>query len=301
MQRHHIVIQVFVDDLVHGLAIEWLAPRECLVEYAAEGIQVGVHARRFAGELLGRHVVDGAHDAAFMVLRLLPCGDACAGQAEVDDLRLQASASQALDFDVLRFDVPMQDAQIVGGQQGFQRLLGQLLEVIEHQRPVSDGVGEVRPFEQFHHHEQTFAVLRYIEDGDDICVTQRCQCVRFAPEFLRIRIGAGGFLRAEQALDGDPSFQLRIERAEYGAIASGAKLFVDGVSLFRHREGRCWSDRATLAGRGGRCQASFSRQAVRTPDCLDDLARSQERHQFLHAEIGEDLPVPIERRSFALP
>ncbi len=178
--------------------------------------------------------MNGAHHTAFLILGLLARCETCPGEAEVDDLRLESPAGQTLHLDVLRFDVAMQDAQIVRRQQCLQRLLGQLLEVLHHQRTARDGVRKVRPFQQLHHHEQAFIVLRHIEDGDDVRIAQRSQHVGLPAEFFHVRIHARRLIGCEQTLDRHPSLELRIISPEHGTIAAGTELFVDGISLFRH-------------------------------------------------------------------
>jgi len=122
-------LQVAGHDGGHALAVEGVVAGEGVEKDAAEGVEIGAGIEGAALELLGGHEVDGAHDR-FSVGDGLDGGDVGEfGEAEVEEFEIEASAGQPVEHEVAGFDVAVEEVNLVGGDEGFEALFGDLEEV----------------------------------------------------------------------------------------------------------------------------------------------------------------------------
>jgi hypothetical protein len=139
---------------------------QALVQDRGEGIGVARRTGRVALDLLRRHVVDGADELARPGQRVGVVEGL--DQAEVG----QVGVVVGPDEDVLRLDVPMDQARAVG----FLERLGHLREQPQAARgvqlPVEDQPLQGRALDQAHGQEQPVVGLPRLVDGDDVLVVQ---------------------------------------------------------------------------------------------------------------------------------
>jgi hypothetical protein len=117
------------------VAVEGGVAGDGLVKNAAEGIEVGAVIDRQPLKLFGRHVMDRAHERIEMVDRLGLGRVEIFGQAEIENLDLEKRAgADAGDHEIARLEIAMDQAEGVGGDDGFEALLGEAEKVLELER-----------------------------------------------------------------------------------------------------------------------------------------------------------------------
>jgi hypothetical protein len=160
-QRWRILGQDGREGGLDGVPLEWVMPRQHLVEEHSEGEDVAARVGFSSFELLRGHVGESAeHRAGSGVLRERVC--LAAGgprvepplrQPEVEDLR----ASVPGDEDILRLEVAVNDALLVSGRQPLGDPAGELEGAAQRQRsrceagpgasgpPAARGPGRAHP------------------------------------------------------------------------------------------------------------------------------------------------------------
>jgi hypothetical protein len=100
------------------------------------------------------------------------------GEAEIEDLDRPVRPH----LDVGRFQVSMDDADAMCRVERVGDLAGNCQRLVDRHRPVSEPIGEGRPFDQFKDQRlDTAAVLESVDAGN-IGMAQRCQGPGFALE-----------------------------------------------------------------------------------------------------------------------
>ena len=171
-QRQRVLRKPLEDEAVLVLRIERRQARDHLVEHQAEGVEVAPvierHARGHAS-LLGRAILELAHEHAD--LGDLEAGVRLqgAGEAEVDDLHPQVAALVLVDHEVVRRQVPVDDARGMDGVQPMERLNGEPDGHRHGKRPLAaDAVAHVLPLDVLPDHVEAAVrqMREVVEDGD---------------------------------------------------------------------------------------------------------------------------------------
>ena len=230
-----LVLQMAGDEVGNGVAFDRALAGEQIVEDAAHGVDVGAGIERLVAELFGGDVEDRAIDGriAFEALHG-GLGDE-AGEAEVEDFVLPGAAGQAGAHDVLRLEIAVDQAGLVGGHEGFERLLGGLGELLAGERGALDDDVEGFAVDEFGDDVGAFFVHAEIMDGEDVGVLDGGKGHGFAPKafgaFRIIEERFGGI----PALDGDKALQLDIPGLEDGAGAARAEGAPDFIAASDQR------------------------------------------------------------------
>ena len=187
---------VFVEDDVDGVALGIEAVGEFsgeeLIEGGGEAPDVGDGFDVFeVGNLFRRHE-DGraavvschAHAAEAGFLEIL-------GEAEVGDL-----GAVAVEQDVVRFDVAVDEAFLVGGGEAFERLKRPRHEHVGREGAAAGlgDIGERAAVAVFHDEEEGALVRTAVEEADDVGMLEPGDDLHFAFEVLDgagFRLGAG--------------------------------------------------------------------------------------------------------------
>ena len=241
--RDHRCVQVLGEDGERVVAVEGQAAGGELVEHDAEGVEIGAAVDFFAQRLLGRHVGDGAGDAAL-------AGDAdgalADGEAEIDELD-RGGAGAVGEEDVGGFEVAVDEAVLVGVAEGFAELGGELDGFFE-------GFGfaflEARAFDQLHDEVGHVLVLADVVDGDHVRVAEGGRGAGLAEEALA---GVADLVVGAEDLDRHRALEVRVPGAEDDAHAAAADLLVEAVAVgedvanaasrhARRRQRSCCSD-----------------------------------------------------------
>jgi hypothetical protein len=191
-----------------------------LVEHDAEGVEVGAAVEFFAQRLFGRHVVDGAGDAAL-------AGDADAAlthrEAEVDELDRGAALAVGVE-DVGGLEVAVDEAVLVGVAEGLADLgrdLDRLLEV------VGAALLEAGAYQQLHHEVRHLQVLADVVDGDHVRVVEGGDRAGLAEDAIA---GVTDLAVGAEDLDRHRALELDVPAAEDDAHAAAADLLVEAVA-----------------------------------------------------------------------
>jgi hypothetical protein len=187
--------------------------------------------RRLAPNLLGRHVAHGAQDRAgggLVLGRLQGRVGAAAKtrllhEAEIEQLH----ASLARDEDVLRFQVAVDDAFLVGCGQPLGHLHGELDRLACGKRAVLEPLAQRLPFEELHDGVRGGAVPPEVVDGKDVRMRELGDRARLALEACE-RLGVVGQLGGED-LDRDVAIEFRVARLVDLAHAAGPERGEDFV------------------------------------------------------------------------
>jgi hypothetical protein len=137
-----------------------------LVQHTAQGVQVAAVVDLVAADLLGRHVVRGAH------------GDAGAGEAAGEaDVLAEAGDAEVADLhrpvgephDIRGLQVPVDDALFMGVREGAGDLLGDVDHIGHGQRmlfvPLQQ-LAEIEALQQLHHQiEHALVLAEVMDDG----------------------------------------------------------------------------------------------------------------------------------------
>ena len=163
-----------------GALAEGQRAGEAFEEQAAERVLVGAAVELVAADLLGRHVVDGAHE--------LPVGGvgAVAGvrEPEVGEVGVIAVAL-LVEQDVARLDVAVHQPAPVGGVERFGDLRGDGDGPLGAERSAGSQQGlEVGAVDVAHRDEQPAIDLAGVVDGDDVRVVEARRQPRLVQEPL---------------------------------------------------------------------------------------------------------------------
>ncbi len=137
----------------------------------SERVSAGPPARLFRG-----HVPDGpqepargglGHGGRFHVHEASEPGIQ-AGQPEIQDFHLPVPGEEQ----VLRLDVPVTDALLVGRREPPGHLHGDVQGPSQGQRPLREPVAQGLPLKELVHGVEDPAVLPHVEEGDDVGVRE---------------------------------------------------------------------------------------------------------------------------------
>ena len=184
------------------------------VEDAAEAEQVAAAIEAQALALLRRHVRRSADDRA--LLRELVFLPDRPRQAEIQDLH---PALLALQPDVGRLDVPMDQAVFMGGRQSLGHFPADAQHLRQRQLPFAfQPILQAFAFEKLHGQEGDAAILADLVDGHDMIVFECRRRPRLAQETLLGRVAGGQ--AGQHRLEGDETLQLGIFGTEDDTHAS---------------------------------------------------------------------------------
>ena len=192
---------------------------EHFVKDHAEGIDIGavIDLERML-DLLGRHVVWRAHDVSFHgEAKRIATQAEDLGEAEVGDFH----APFAVDEDILRLDVAVHDAFVVGVLQRVAELRNDLQRPSGRKLPGLLELPQIYAIDVFHDevvHSAGFAELVHRNDGG---VTEAREGAGFAIEAIGKAPAIGGLWRED--FQGDEALEGRLARFVHGAHASLAE------------------------------------------------------------------------------
>ncbi len=199
-----------------AIASDHLVPDRPQREHVAPRIH------RAAAERLGRQVAGRAHDGLAALAGLFG-GDA--GDAEIGEHRATAS----IDHDVAGLDVAVDDAFAGGGGQCVGGLFGDATSHFRRALALAiDELGQRFAVDVFHDEVGLAVVLVGNEDLGNVGMVERGDVAGLAQE-----AGHDDFVGAEfvaQALDGNETFELGIERLVDHAHAAAAELADDVIA-----------------------------------------------------------------------
>ena len=163
MGRYKVCAEVLDGDLADGLALVGLFGREHLVHHDAERVDVAAGVGKLSPRLLGRDIVDGADGLAVILVDLVFQG------RDAEILHLHGAVAQH--HDVLGFDVPVDDAALMG----VGKRAGDLPRKVQHLPPLQRAapvhvLPQRDPVYQFHDYVFDFIAVADIIHGHDIRV-----------------------------------------------------------------------------------------------------------------------------------
>ena len=203
------------------------------MQHATQRKDVGALVGLLAAHLLGRHVPHRAHDRSLIGerrprrsggVRIGPGAPAVRGQAEIQHLQLPLAG----DEQVVRLDVPVNDAPPVGRTQGLGGLARKRHRLPWRQRAVGQPLPQRRPLEQLHGGVHAPVRGAEIVDRQDVRVGESSHRLRLALKALqhrRVFPDLGG-----QHLHRDVAVELRIAGAVHLAHPTRADQLADLVS-----------------------------------------------------------------------
>jgi len=206
--------------------------RRHLIQHAPEREDVGALVRGLAGHLLRAHVAHRAHHRARIrhAEQRPPVGCLVAGircglsrEAEVEDLH----ASVCGDEDVLRLDVAMNDAPVMGSGETVGDVGSDLQYFPHRQRAVIESHAQGLALEQLRDGVSDAIVLSEIVQSQDVRMRKRGHSPGLALE-PRSRRLVGGETRGED-LDGHLASERRVRGAIHLAHPAFAELGLDPV------------------------------------------------------------------------
>ena len=150
------------------------------------------------------------------VLAVLIVGQ-CLGEAEVEHLH-RAVAS---DLDVGRLEVPVDDAEVMGGLDACGDLLRDAQRLVERYRPLDEAIREGRPLHQLEDEGGDAAGCFEAVDAPDVRMVEGRERSRLAFESGDTR--RIGDERVRQDLEGDVTSKPRVTRAIHDTHPAGAK------------------------------------------------------------------------------
>ncbi|HEY6213713.1 MAG TPA: hypothetical protein VIW45_15580 [Vicinamibacterales bacterium] len=233
-----------VDDAVQHavLDVAWERALECeeLVDDRADGENVRAMVDRTPRHLLGRHVVQRAHQRA----GLRHAGRRCvsdARDAEVQDLQRSAR----VEHQVRRLDVAVNDAGAVCVREAVAELLHQNELLIErHLLALADHARERRAFDVLHRDEWAAHVLADVVYDHDVLVIKARVRARLALEPFAELVG---FDVLAQQLDGEQAIHFGIAREVEGSHPAFAEALQYLVAAYRSRK-RVFGSHAVIRG-----------------------------------------------------
>ena len=202
-----------------------------LVEHRAERVDVGAGARRLAADLLGRGVVDAAHEQAGLGH---PARAGVPREPEVG----QVDVILGRDQHVGGLDVAVHEAARVGGVERGGDLADDPHRPVRRQLAlVVEQVGQIATLDPPHRDEQVVVGLTRLVERDDVRMVDRGGDLPLALEALAE--GDVGRVRGGDELQRDRPAQRELGGAEHDAHAAAAGDLVDPVSGELRTWGEC--------------------------------------------------------------
>ena len=196
-----------------------------LVQHAPKAEQVGAVIDRATLGLLRRHVGRRACDRPDLRQPHVGVGDP--GQPEIQDLHPEARGRR-FEPDVLRLDVAVHHALLVGGPQARGNLAGDGHSLAGRQLAVAFQPGAERlAVQQLHGQVRRAAVLAHLVDRDDMVVLDRRRRPSLAQEPCPRRLA--GRLRRLHHLQRHAPLELRVDGLQHHAHAAAAENPPDAI------------------------------------------------------------------------
>ncbi|MEZ4364862.1 MAG: hypothetical protein R2939_01080 [Kofleriaceae bacterium] len=230
--------EVLARDVDRAAGVRQLAG-EHLVEDEAEREDVGAVIDRVGHHLLGRHVVRRAHHHALAGEPLARIAVAVLVEhqrdAEVDHPRVIAAVVAALDDDVGRLEVPVDQAAGVGVSEPAGDAAGDVEHArARHRAELLDQVGEVDAVGEVHRQVQEAGRgLADVDDADQVGVVEARRRLGLVGEALAL-LGLVGEV-AEGDLDREAARHPQVAGPVHAADAAVAEQRLDLVALAEHR------------------------------------------------------------------
>jgi hypothetical protein len=203
-RRHRLALDLAAEHLDRRAADERSLSAQQLVEHDAGGVEVARDARRGPADQLGRHVLGGAADVAFLAGAARRIDQA--GDAEVDDLHRGPAAAPLIDDDVVGLDVGVDHAGEVRLLEAAQHLAHDVDQVLAGERAARHQLGQRRAGQVLHHQvQQAVEALAVVDDRDRVGMVEPRRRQRLVVEALD-QLGVGGQLLGED-LDRDGASQ----------------------------------------------------------------------------------------------
>ena len=223
-ERLRDLLQDLVERRRERITFERLFPGQQLVDDDADREDVGPLIRTLAADLLGRHVVERAHQH----VRVGELRGHEPRETEVEDLDGAALG----DEDVRRLHVAVHDAAAVGVLEPFADIDREIqLPRQAHLLGAPQPPLQILPVQVLHREVGLPLVLAEIVDGDDVLVRQLTGGARLPKEALahfRVRLDGAG-----NDLDGDDALDERIEGAVDDTHAALPKLLLELIAANR--------------------------------------------------------------------
>ena len=201
------------------LPLECTLSRRHLVEHRAQRKDVRASVSLGALELLGRHVLKGTDDGAFLGQRfLVRCTIESDGstrgfsQTEVEQLR-----TRLREHDVARLQIAVHDSRTMGALERFGDLRAEAQDVVNRQGAAQKAIGERLTFEQLHHQVPVADVIKRADVGM-IQLRNRLRFALKSSDQLRVR----GELR-RQHFDRHAAIEARVASAPDLPHAAGTE------------------------------------------------------------------------------
>jgi hypothetical protein len=222
-------------ELAEALADERSLAVEGLVEGDSEAELIGARIVDLAAEVLRGHVAQRTHQRSgggqvrrrrgfVEVDRVVAGGTRVVGgdrgDPEVDDLHPDVATAAARDDDVVRLEVAVDDAGVVGGLEPAPRLHEQGDGVGPAGRCIGDPPGERDAVEELHRHVELAPVLADIVDLDHVRVGDPGHHLGLLPEPLALRVRPAQV----EELDGDLAIEGLVVRGVDDAHTAGSDL-----------------------------------------------------------------------------
>jgi len=216
-----------------GLALERPRSAEHLAQDRAEAEDVGARIDGRAVDLFRRHVCRRAGEALaqFVAPGLRPVrGRLQDGDAEIEDLERAVGG----DEEVVRLDVAVDDALLVGRGQPARQLQREVQGAFGRKRAASQALAQRLAAQQFLHEVGLAGETPHIVDGDDVGVRERPGGARFLcqPRQLRRIVRSGG-----EHLDRDLASELDVAGREDPAHAAARELAYEDIPAVERRAG----------------------------------------------------------------
>src|SRR5438132_8921223 len=145
-------------------------------------------------------------------------------QAEIQDLHDPVATKH----DVVRFDVPMNDAGLVSSRKRAGNLRGHTKRVAEFDRRTSDAIAQGLAIDVFSGYEVDGIALIDLIDSDDVGMIQSGSRLGLLNEAAHaVAISSN---RGRQNLEGNLAIEFRIERQKHFAHSALAQLLADFVA-----------------------------------------------------------------------
>jgi len=235
-----------------------------LVERAAQAVDVCADVHRFAGGLLGGHVVGRAHDVARLRALAFLARGVEGGQSQVENLQLPVGVEDQ----VRGLDVAMHQAVLVGRTQSEGGLAHQLTGIGDSERAAAaHECREVKPLDILHDQEMPVAHLARVHGPHDVRVFQLA-------DGLHLLLEAGDPLRVvhgarQEDFDRHELVELGVQGLVDRAHPALAELLQQAI--FADLAGQAGRSRGRRRGRGDGRRDFILAGAGRCPELLQCL------------------------------